>query len=218
MTDCTNAEIRDMLPDYVNNTLSAIDAAVVESHIAACADCGEEVELLRTAVAVRPRAISIDVAKIVASLPKGQNAADPSVRAISSARSVSGKANKFSQWRGVAAAIAVIAIGGVSVQVARRSSTPHVVAVEQGQPIGLATSPQVVASVPESITVPVESASAARPTSSAKANALSVGELSDYSDGEIEAVMKRLERWDGATAADPLPGVPLLANSSGGVK
>lgn len=218
MTDCTNAEIRDMLPDYVNARLSASDAAVVESHVAACADCSEEVRLLLTAVAVRPGAISIDVAKIVASLPKGQNAAGPNVRAISSARSVSAKMNKFRQWRGVAAAIIAIAIGGVSLQVVRRGSTPHVVAVEEGQSVLLGDSQKVVASLPESITTAVESASALRPTSSAKENALSVGELSDYSDDEIESVLKRLEKWDGATAADPLPGVPLLANRSGGVK
>ena len=218
MTDCTNAEIRDLLPDYVNDTLSASVAAIVESHVATCADCTQEVELLRTAVAVRPRAISLDVAKIVASLPKSAYDADPNIRAISSARSVSARTNKFGQWRGVAAAIAVMAVGVTSLVVARHASTPRVVAVERGRPVALPDSPQVVASIPESVTVPVESASALRPTSSAKENALSVGELSDYSDDEIEAVMKRLEKWDGATAADPPPGVPLLPRNTGGVK
>ncbi|MEP6765433.1 MAG: zf-HC2 domain-containing protein [Gemmatimonadaceae bacterium] len=218
MTDCMNAEIRDLLPDYVNETLSASDAAIVQSHIAACVDCSDEIAILRSAVAVRPH-ITVDVAKIVASLPKSTNAQDPGIRSISSAPSVVRKGGAFQQWRGMAAAVVVLAAGVTAVAIGNKKRLELPVAVVGvSHPVLVADTPKIVASVPPSITTPVESATSARPASNARSVALSVGELSDFSDDEIEAVMKRLEKWDGATAADPLPGVPLLPGNSGGVR
>lgn len=68
MRDCSNAGIRDALPDLMHGTLPAERRAAVRAHVDACADCRAELELLmrvRGTVAA-PR---VDVARIVAALP-----------------------------------------------------------------------------------------------------------------------------------------------------
>ena len=47
MNDCSNAEIRDRLPDLLHERLDASARATVAAHVADCADCREELELLR---------------------------------------------------------------------------------------------------------------------------------------------------------------------------
>lgn len=216
MTDCSNAEIRDQLPDYVNDTLSPSDAAIVESHLASCADCSDEIAILRAAVAVRPRVAAIDVAKIVASLPRVVGMADASIRAISSAPSVVRKSGGFRQWRAVAA-VAVIAVGGMSVEVARHTAVPPGIAAVHRDTVVPVAMPTIVAAKPADVSAETSS-TPAHAVNAVKNVALSVGELSDFSDDEIEKVMARLDKWDGATSAYPLPGVPLFPGSSGGMR
>ena len=122
MTDCPNAEIRDLLPDYVHDQLNATDFARVEQHVASCADCAEEVALLQTVLAIRPKVRVPNIADILASLPKpGQLthaalhdnvrvAAVEGVRDISTAKSVARKSRTFGNWRAIAA-VAVMAVG-----------------------------------------------------------------------------------------------------------
>ncbi|MBI2796028.1 MAG: zf-HC2 domain-containing protein [Gemmatimonadetes bacterium] len=47
MRDCPNAMMRDQLPEYVHGRLDAVARAAVDSHLASCADCAAEVDLLR---------------------------------------------------------------------------------------------------------------------------------------------------------------------------
>ena len=47
MTDCPNVEIRELLPEYLSGTLSAHRRSEVETHLAGCEDCAEELALLR---------------------------------------------------------------------------------------------------------------------------------------------------------------------------
>jgi anti-sigma factor RsiW len=71
MRDCANGELRDQLPDWVHGRLDAARAAEVEAHVASCADCASEVALLREVQAMTRRtAPAVDVARIVAALPK----------------------------------------------------------------------------------------------------------------------------------------------------
>lgn len=216
MTDCPNAEIRDLLPDYLHEQLPAADAAIVEHHVASCAECANELALLRMVMAVRPN-VPVNVARIVASLPKPGAVAEVSpvhddragVRAISSAPSAKRRGFAMQQWR--AAAVTLVALGGLSVAIARRG----LVSVTDAPPVNdsaMVASGGAAAVSNESLAVVPAIAG------SAKAPALSVGELSDYSDAELESVIQRLEKWDGAAAAEPLPGVPLLPAGSGGVR
>ena len=71
MRDCPNAEMRDQLPAYVHGRLDASARAAVEAHLAGCADCAAEIELLQSlAVALSAKLPVIDSRRIVAALPK----------------------------------------------------------------------------------------------------------------------------------------------------
>ena len=39
--------------------------------------------------------------------------------------------------------------------------------------------------------------------------------LSEYSDEDLERMLERLEKWDGATSTDPLPTLPILSATRG---
>lgn len=68
MTDCPNAEVRDLLPDLLHGRLEGDARARVEAHLRTCADCREELDLLRSLRDAAP-APRVDVGRIVAALP-----------------------------------------------------------------------------------------------------------------------------------------------------
>lgn len=221
MTDCSNAEIRDLLPDYVHDQLSVTDLARVEQHLVSCADCAEELELLQTVFAMRPSVKAPNFADIVASLPKpGQHtaftiaasnnaaaSADSNVRDIASARSVARKTPSFRNWR-AAAAIAVITLGGLSVAVSRQGLLGTAGTTPLSDTTGLGVAMLQHTSAPVSGAM-----DSAKLTADSKVS-LSVGDLSDYSDDELQAIMAGLDKWDGSASTDPLPGVPILPPGS----
>ena len=48
MSECTNGEVRDLLPELVNGRLDAEALQTVEAHVASCTECAEELALLRS--------------------------------------------------------------------------------------------------------------------------------------------------------------------------
>jgi hypothetical protein len=227
MTDCPNAEIRDLLPDYLHAQLPDADAARVARHVTTCVECAKEFELLKSAFAVRPR-VDVNTAGIVALLPTSgpvivgdaPSVALPPITATGShhVRPISSAPSVPARWfaaRGLIAiaAAALLAVGGGSIVLATHAS-------ESGSTAGQALDSARLAVAPPTISSVVAETATSLPSTGAavKGAVLSVGELSEYSDAEIESVIKRVEQWDGAAAADPLPGVPLLPSSSGGVR
>jgi hypothetical protein len=97
MTDCSNLEMREWLPELVNGRLAAALLVEVRTHVESCVACQGEVQILERARGVflftTPR---IDTARIVALLPGA-----PVARGISF------------DWR-IAASILVLAVGGGS--------------------------------------------------------------------------------------------------------
>jgi anti-sigma factor RsiW len=106
MTDCPNGDIRDLLPDLLHGRLGAAERAEVEAHLRECADCREELELLRSMRGALRRVAAVDVDSIVANIPPYR----------APARRVS--ARSWGGWR-IAAAVTLLAVGGTSVVVAR---------------------------------------------------------------------------------------------------
>jgi anti-sigma factor RsiW len=106
MTDCPNVEMREQLPDYLNGTLPASERAELEAHLRGCADCAAELETIRLVREVFQPAPQVDVARIVAALPSHQ--------AVRTQRSWV-RRHAFQ----VAAAVSFIALGGMSLTVAR---------------------------------------------------------------------------------------------------
>ena len=97
MNDCPNADIRDLLPDFIHGTLDGERRLKVERHVRACADCTAEIALLTRVHAAFAEAPAVDVGRIVGALP---------VRPRRSIR-------HLTAWR-VAATIAVVALGSIT--------------------------------------------------------------------------------------------------------
>jgi hypothetical protein len=234
MTECNNSEVRDLLPDYVAERLPAGDQAMLDGHLAGCAFCRDEIALLRVALAVRPRGIDIDVARIVAALPARPQAG---LRLVPSDnhRDAAGvrtlpptialphrqprRAPMSQVWK-IAATLGICAIGGWSVLTMREVSgsanaTGAAVATRGAAPTADSARPAVVVAIGETLDVAAGKRETA-PTP-ARQSALSLGDLSEYSDAELQRVLERLDKWDGATSADPLPASAILSGSVRGM-
>jgi predicted anti-sigma-YlaC factor YlaD len=109
MTDCPNAEIRDLLPELMHDRLDALARVRVEAHLATCTDCRDELALLRAARAALSVARPVDVAGIVRALPTAVVASRTTTRVAA-----------WRRWR-AAAVIAVLATGGVTLATIERS-------------------------------------------------------------------------------------------------
>lgn len=73
MTDCDNETMRDQLPLLAHDALGAEESARVRAHVASCASCAAELELITAARRVFEGATpQLDVAAIAAGLPVPQ--------------------------------------------------------------------------------------------------------------------------------------------------
>lgn len=114
MNDCSNAEIRDRLPDLLHDHLDASARAVVIAHVAECVDCRDELELLRSLQkTLNARTPRVDIAYVVNALPK-----PPARRPVAQSLPVSRR--RWSDWR-IAAGVTVLIAGGSSVALLRRA-------------------------------------------------------------------------------------------------
>lgn len=216
MRECDNEDLRDALPGYVAGRLAGPDHARVAEHIAGCADCAAEAELLRVAHQVMMQDVPrVDARRIVAALPAPPRAVTGPVLVHSDAGIASaGRATRpvvqrparasgfrpmWTGWR-IAAAVSTIAVGGLSVAVLRDlSATRH----------GPATVPAVVASA-------ATRSAAATPggdtehIASADAGIALGGGLSDLSDVEMEGLLKDLDGIEASPSDEPDAAAPGL--------
>jgi len=162
MSDCLNVEIRELLPEYLGGTLSASRRADVDAHLAACAECTDELAVLRLVREAYAAMPAVNVKAIVAALPR--KAARPAIPTMHVG------APRVRSWRHshamqIAAAVSFIALGGISLAVARSffNGTPSTV-----------TTDTVVANT--------------------DAPAISfAGGVSDLGDDDLEALLSKLE-------------------------
>ena len=248
MTECNNDSVRDLLPDYVAGTLPVAEQAAVDAHVASCAECRNETALLRVVRSVRPRAMDIDVARIVAALPRRTSA--PALRLVRDepsaptravpvppvegsvvelrsrqrpAQRPAQRAARSRAWQ-VAAAIGVMVIGSWSVLSVRDGSgdSGSDLRVASGSTSweGLARGETLASRATFGDSGPagalIDLSPLSRPGAANAADAgLSLGDLSEYSDEDLQRMLERLEKWDGATSTDPLPTLPILAATRG---
>src|SRR5262249_22873878 len=112
MSDCPNAEVRDLLPDLLHDRLDAHTRARVVAHVDGCADCRSELELLRSLRGSLDRETPrVDVNRIVGALPK-----PGAVRPMERRR----RWRVLNDWR-IAAAVTFIVAGGTSLAVMRNA-------------------------------------------------------------------------------------------------
>lgn len=231
MTECNAPRFQDLLPDYMAGSLCESDVAELRQHLAACASCTSDLAILRQVRALRAPAATLNaetVSRIVAALPRpgsgavghhsssGSNEvqkhparpmlvkttsdmqAPPSIRS----RSRSLQRHSATFWR-VAATIVVMVAGGTSLLVAKRHDA------RPGSPGAAA-----LASAESGSAVMAESLAMAADLGDVLASAtdvpVSYGDIGDYSEDELQAMLDRLDQWDGANSPDPLPGAGML--------
>lgn len=120
MFDCANVEMRELLPELAAGTLDALTRARVEAHLASCAECASELEMLRLVRAAFAGAPGVDTQRIVAALPKpGVTAAPTRAASAPGVRGSAPPVRRWIDWR-IAAALTAITVGGLSLAVTDR--------------------------------------------------------------------------------------------------
>ena len=239
MTECRNPELQDLLPDFVAESLGDADRVRVTAHLAECDACTADLAILRAVRAARVPVPPVDVARIVAALPRPAAVAPatpvlqvhrnpnvpPSMRPV---RSTAGA----SLWQGrqlwrMAATIGVVLAGGFSVLVARRGgaafdAAPDALQVSESTTTSAATpatTPSAesasLASGASASTTPASVTTASQATAGHANVAVSYGALDNATEAELQALLDRLEKWDGATSAEPAPTVPVVTSRGG---
>jgi anti-sigma factor RsiW len=188
MRDCLDATIKDLLPDFVAGRLAEAERARVAAHVNACASCAAEVVVLRAAERVLGATPAVDIARIVKALPTP-------VVSLEARREA--RRPRRLNWR-IAATVATIAVSGVSIAVLQaivRDNGGH--------------KPPVVA--------PNHRTAQATKVSDADQSGLAVGgsNLNDLTEGEMQALLAKLDQFDAVPSADPQPAVSGLRAATG---
>ena len=226
MNDCPNGDVRDLLPDYLHDRLDVGTRAMVDSHLAGCADCRAEVALLRDLRATLSRTPAIDVGTIAAAMPSYR----APVR------------RSWVGWR-TAAAVTLIVAGGSSLVVVRSHVEPS---APQAPVLAETTSaaPVVpaVAAVPD-VKAPAANPAPGTPTARTPAAvqapsapvmiaqgpartvdsrrhekgelAMGGGTITDLSDSELASLLKDIDNLDAvpSTDVDVTPTSPIAPTS-----
>lgn len=206
MMDCTNVEVRDLLPEYAAGRLGAVERERVERHLAGCAECTDELSLIRAAARAFGEAPAVDVARIVAALPARARGTPQGVVPIESRRRApAARRPAWSASRRVAA-IAAVAVGAIGLAIAGGDrATRRVGDTALADPPVVVTAPVVAESQAASgIRAPVAQVAAA---SGELSLASGVAELSDES---LRALMGDLEQLDDSTLTEPGDLLPTM--------
>ena len=199
MSDCPNAEIRDRLPDLVNERLDSATRALVLVHVGSCEACREELALLRTLRDGMSRGPSLDVSAVARAVVARTI---ESQRSVSGARTSNGPARwrpRFTDWR-VAAAVTMLVIGGASVATVRLIDRNGVQA-DTGLPVAVMPRGDAVdsgAGVRSSPRKPEQPVPAAAELSMG-------GGVADLSESDLRALLADIEALDAVPEPEPEP-------------
>lgn len=195
MRDCPDGAMRDLLPIHAAGRLDAGERAAVDAHLAACADCRAELDVLR-AVGRAYAVPTPDVAAIVAAITQRGAARPPQPAAV--------PFHRQPLWRLAASVTVIIAATATYVAVRGDGSGPQAVAdsVAQLAAGGMVQGPDT------DVAVPV----AGDPVAG---TAIRLGvSLSDLSDAQVEALLASMGGMEGNVLADPeVMAKPIVSGS-----
>ena len=207
MADCSNVEIRELLPERAGGFLSAADIARVDAHLASCGLCTSELTLINAARRSLRVAPAIDLGRISAAVVAATAAPSRPQLVTGAGRRPAARPAPRLHWIGWKAAAAItIAAAGIGSFAVWQSTDDA--AVPNGGPVATAQAPipananaSANASAPQPVAAgaPVLVASAASPSRPAE---LGVGGgLGDLSSGDLQALLGDLG-GSGIAAAD----------------
>lgn len=238
MTDCDNAQIRDLLPDLATARLSAEDSARVRAHLHGCAACAAEYAVICTVRALRPGAPRVNVAAIVAALPRPavlagvESDSSPSVsgnvvslderrlaahakgRPTPTVDAARGVWHARNVWK-IAAAVGFMMVGGWSVVMLQPNGL-HVLVSGASDSARLADAAERAAANDTGAMPPLAVATESTTVRGDAGAAVSFGDVGGYTDDELQRVLDRLEQWDGATSTESMTTAPILPIPAGG--
>jgi anti-sigma factor RsiW len=203
MTECTNGEMRDLLPELVSGRLSAEMQLAVEAHVAECEECAEELTLLR---ALRPallRGPVVDAQRIAAA-----------VRAQLPASARSGSSGSSARWSTprrlaiAAAALLAVSAAGYVVATRGRSAAQEIAVVQIVHPHTIDSSPQQVIVAP--VPAPAPTPRTAPAPSPQPQVAVVLDNLSDLSDDDVRTLTTSLDGMSAVPDAEPASGIDPL--------
>ncbi|HEY7859930.1 MAG TPA: anti-sigma factor [Gemmatimonadaceae bacterium] len=207
MSDCTNGELRDLLPELMHGSLDAETRRAVEAHVTSCPECAEELALLRALRPALARGPAVDVQRIAAAV-------------IARTTRAPLRSRRRAQFRIAIAAAALLAVGsiGYAIAVRWRITAPEQTAVGAPAPekpdttnpvvAPITTPPRRVAAAPPHVASPIE-----HPLSPV-ANAGVLDNVSDLSDDDLRALTASLDGLSGLPDADPAPVIDPLGVST----
>ncbi len=225
MTDCLNAGMRESLPDLIHGNLEPAKLAQVEAHVASCDACAAELELLRTVVDSMPAAPAMDFQRIVAALPVAAKQGLLLHRGNGNAMATPAPTAKRSQriWSRpmlrVAAAVVIVAAGGLSLLVGRDVLNPEAQAGRNTGSVAVTTTPPaapVSEPTPTASVTRVAESSSPAVTAGAVGSGLLISEVQQLSDEHLVALLSEMESIDPLPAAEPEMLVPVVADSDSG--
>jgi anti-sigma factor RsiW len=200
MNDCQNADIRDQLPDLLHDRLAATHRAVVLAHVESCAECREELELLRAARAMfQAQTPRVDVNWVVNALP----VAKPRVVRAERRRPL------WTDWR-VAAAVTLLVAGGGSFAVLRQQQarTPLAMdsaAVNTAQGGVRANADSTSATAGPSQLTPAPTEQSVRENLAATETGLGSGRLGDLTEQQLAKLLDEIDQLQATPITDPEP-------------
>lgn len=222
MSECTNGEMRDLLPELVNERLSAEMQLAVEAHVAECEECAEELALLRALRPALMREPGVDTQRIAAA-----------VRAQVPASARRGSSRSAAPWRLAIAAAALLAVSaiGYAMLTRARGATPEVAVVlhpdsSHADSANRATtsspSPAPVIPTPRKAVAPIPPQQVAvapphvAPPAAAPSMVASAGvldNLSDLSDDDVRSLTASLDGLSAVPDAEPAADIDPLGAS-----
>jgi anti-sigma factor RsiW len=173
MSDCSNIEIREALPELLHGRLDAIQAAKVREHVARCAECAAELELLERVQRLYAATPAVNTAAIVAALPRQRTR----------------RAFSLGMLR-AAAAIVVLLAGALVFRAAMSGS-----ANGNNQVVVTPDTPAVTVQRDTPVTV--------QRVAQPRVLAMSLSELDDLDADEMESLLSALLRLEAAPVAEP---------------
>jgi hypothetical protein len=217
MNDCSNAEIRDQLPELLHDSLTPEARARVQGHVDECTDCRDELELLRCVLAsFDARTPSLNVGAVVSALPK------PGARVIPLA-----PRRRWADWR-IAAAVTLLVAGGSSVAVLtnRADKTPSsgaagvttqrpavgVPAVQRAPATVSPSAPQTVAEAPRPA-VAISSAPTTR--RDVATTEVADGRLAGLNEAQLTALLGEIDHLQPVPVTEPEPVSIRVTNNTG---
>lgn len=223
MSECPRDDMRDRLPDLLNERLDAATRAEVARHVASCAECAAELELLRSMRSALAPAPRVDVRRIAAAVAASRGAGAREADVIPLGVRQPSRFDRRLAWR-IAAAFAVAAIGLGTWTLTHRQRAPEVVfgdhrpAPRRAQPVPAAPNFAAKQAAPASHPAPPTTTSSTAPQTLASTRGLVMdGGVTDLSDGDMKILLQSLDSLTAIPDADPAP-MSYQLNDDGGAR